>query len=210
MKSKHGLACEVYEFKCSELHPWATSPSGGKFWEFIVSATRCSGLKNYRANIVEVMQSYTRHTKDVSTARWRNKFLYIYSIIRERCSPVPRRQPWWAWKLRSTACCNTPCAILRFSTPIAFLVCKSIDCVERLASRSRCNCHDVVAPRSEQLQGFVMLLKYIPVDIFQTAVLTDSFVVANFGSSLSSTAAWITCSCWRALRCRLSLRMGLK
>jgi hypothetical protein len=53
--------------------------------------------------------------------------------------------------------------------------------------------------------GFkALLLKYMPVDIFQTAVLTDSFVVANFGSSLSSTAAW------RALRCRLSLRMGLK
>jgi len=113
-------------------------------------------FENYRANIVEVMQSYTRHTKDVSTARWRNNFLDIYSIIRERCSPVPRRQPWWAWKLRPTACCNTPCAILRFSTPIVFLVCKSIDCVERLASRSRCNCHDVVAPRSEQLQGFVI------------------------------------------------------
>jgi hypothetical protein len=45
----------------------------------------------------------------------------------------------------------------------------------------------MVAPRSEQLQGFV--IEYMPVVILQTAVLTDSFVVANFGSSLSSTAA---------------------
>ena len=36
-----------------------------------------------------------------------------------------------------------------------------------------------------------MLLKYIPVVIFQTAVIMDSFVVANFGSSLSSATAWI-------------------
>ena len=60
MKVKHGLACEVYEFKCSELHPWATSPRGGKCWEFIVSATRCSGLKI----IVQISSKYCSHTLD--------------------------------------------------------------------------------------------------------------------------------------------------
>ena len=263
-----------YEFKCAELHPWATSPSGGKFWEFLVSATRFSGLKIYRANIVEVMQSYTRHTKEVSTARWRTENSLLEAIKKEASQVVAEAVNLWIptslpndFKVQVLIAENCAARNSKLNDVMP-LVMKSLaqlkntnryllerlrsarkqkKVVEQTSSTSRLFVSDVPQSLNDTLDELercsqqlavtrpvsfgdlarltcflyanplialkdlpaeagatattwspldwnsfkALLLKYIPVVIFQTAVIMDSFVVANFGSSLSSTTAWV-------------------